>query len=190
MKKEHIINVKPFKSKTDLNNFLTELKNTKHGQRNVLIAKIGLTTGLRISDILKLNVSDIKNKTQTTIIEKKTGKKRTIYLDNIIGDIINYLNTLDNTSEWLFPAPSNKSNHLSEHQYYKILQKTADLLGFDFIGTHTLRKTFARFFYLETKDISTLMTILNHSSQKITLNYIDITEDDIKASLKTFNPFI
>ena len=190
MKKEHIINVKPFKSKTDLNNFLAELKNTKHGQRNVLIAKIGLTTGLRISDILKIKVSDIKNKTQTTIIEKKTGKKRTIYLDNIIGDIINYLNTLDNTSEWLFPAPSNSMNHLSEHQYYKILQKTADLLGFDFIGTHTLRKTFARFFYLETKDISTLMTILNHSSQKITLNYIDITEDDIKASLKTFNPFI
>lgn len=193
MKKKHIINVKPFKSKKDLNDFLEELSKTKHSKRNLLIFKIGIFTGLRISDILAMKKEDVVNKSQTVIIEKKTKKRRIIYFNNFLSDIIDYLNYLESEnidSEYLFPAPRNYGTHLAEHQYYKILKKTAENLDFDFVGTHTMRKTFARFYYLQTKDISTLMTILNHSSQKITLNYIDVSEDMIKKSLISFNPFL
>lgn len=49
------------------------------------------------------------------------------------------------------------------------MQKTAESLGLDYIGTHTLRKTFGDSYYKKTKDLSSLMKILNHSFQSVTL---------------------
>lgn len=72
---QKMINVKPIKDKEVLNQFGKELQKGKHGKRDYLIMAIGIKTGLWISDILNLKVSDVKNKTQTEIIEIKTGKK-------------------------------------------------------------------------------------------------------------------
>ena len=45
-----------------------------HSKRNQLIFVLGINTGLRVSDILGLDISDVKNKNYVEIIEKKTGK--------------------------------------------------------------------------------------------------------------------
>ncbi|MEQ7140120.1 tyrosine-type recombinase/integrase [Enterococcus casseliflavus] len=188
---QKMINVKPIKNKETLIQFGEELQKGKYGKRDYLIMAIGIKIGLRISDILNLKVSDVKNKTQTEIIEIKTGKKRTLHLKSLTSNIIDYLNTEHSAeSEWLFPSPTDSSRHLASHQYYKILQKIADNLGLDYIGTHTLRKTFSYFFLKKNKgDIATLMKILNHSSQAVTLRYAGIEEEDIKAKLEDFDPF-
>ncbi|EGO9193279.1 site-specific integrase [Enterococcus faecalis] len=188
---QKMINVKPIKDKEILNRFGKELKMGKHGKRDYLIMAIGIKTGLRISDILNLKVCDVKNKTQTEIIEIKTGKKRTVHLKSLTSNIIDYLNTEhEPESELLFPSPTDSSRQLASHQYYKILQKVADNLSLDYIGTHTLRKTFSYFFLKQNKgDIVTLMKILNHSSQAVTLRYAGIEEEDIKAKLEDFDPF-
>ncbi|HFE9694665.1 TPA: tyrosine-type recombinase/integrase [Enterococcus faecalis] len=188
---QKMINVKPIKDKEVLNQFGKELQKGKHGKRDYLIMAIGIKTGLRISDILNLKVSDVKNKTQTEIIEIKTGKKRTVHLKSLTSNIIDYLNSEHSAeSEWLFPSPTDNTKHLASHQYYKILQKIANNLGLDYIGTHTLRKTFSYFFLKQNKgDIVTLMKILNHSSQAVTLRYAGIEEEDIKAKLEDFDPF-
>ena len=184
-----IINVKPIKSKQVLNEFAEEISKTKHGQRDLLILKVGILTGLRISDILNLKVTDVKNKVTTDIIEIKTSKKRQLVLKQLTNDIIVYLEDYhDGASEWLFYAPTDYSRQLSKHQYYKILVKVADQLGLDYIGTHTLRKTFAYHYYQKTRDLTTLMKILNHSSQSVTLRYIDIEQEEINATLDNFNP--
>lgn len=188
---QKMINVKPIKDKELLNQFGKELKKGKHGKRDYLVMAIGIKTGLRISDILNLKVSDVKNKIQTEIVEIKTGKKRTVHLKSLTSNIIDYLNTEhDAESEWLFPSPTDNTKHLASHQYYKILQRVADNLNLDYIGTRTLRKTFSYFFLKQNKgDIVTLMKILNHSSQAVTLRYAGIEEEDIKAKLEDFDPF-
>lgn len=94
-----------------------------------------------------------------------------MHLKSLTSNIIDYLNTEHSAeSEWLFPSPTDNTKHLVSHQYYKILQKIANNLGIDYIGTHTLRKTFSYFFLKQNKgDIVTLMKILNHSSQILDL---------------------
>lgn len=186
---QKIINVKPIKDKNILNQFATELYQSKNGQRDLLIFKIGITTGLRISDILNLKVTDVRNKIETEIVEIKTKKVRQLNLKKLTNNIITYLADIhDEESEWLFYSPRDHSKRLSCHQYYKILQKTAEALEMDYIGTHTLRKTFAYHYYLRTKDLTMLMKILNHSSQSITLKYIGIEQEEISASLDDFDP--
>jgi integrase len=184
------INVKPIKDKEVLKNFASELLRNKHGQRDYTIFVFGVYTGLRISDILNLKVNDVKGKLKTDIIEKKTGKKRTLNLMQLTNQIIIYLDEEhDGQSEWLFPSPRDNTKHLATHQFYKIMQKTAESLNLDYIGTHSLRKTFGYSYYKKTKDLTSLMKILNHSSQSVTLRYIGIEEEELQSSLDNFNPF-
>lgn len=184
------INVKPIKDKEVLKNFASELLRNKHGQRDYTIFVFGVFTGLRISDILNLKVNDVKGKLKTDIIEKKTGKKRTLNLMQLTNQIIIYLDEEhDGQSEWLFPSPRDNTKHLATHQFYKIMQKTAESLNLDYIGTHSLRKTFGYSYYKKTKDLTSLMKILNHSSQSVTLRYIGIEEEELQSSLDNFNPF-
>ena len=184
------INVKPIKDKEVVKNFASELLRNKHGQRDYTIFVFGVYTGLRISDILNLKVNDVKGKLKTDIIEKKTGKKRTLNLMQLTNQIIIYLDEEhDGQSEWLFPSPRDNTKHLATHQFYKIMQKTAESLNLDYIGTHSLRKTFGYSYYKKTKDLTSLMKILNHSSQSVTLRYIGIEEEELQSSLDNFNPF-
>lgn len=64
------------------------------GMRNFLLFLIGINSGLRISDILRLRVCDVKNKDYIEITEQKTGKYKRFpitnsfksYLDEFIFD--------------------------------------------------------------------------------------------------------
>jgi len=56
---------------------IEELKVIFHKQnyRNFFLFLFGINTGLRISDILKMKVSDVRDRTHITIQEQKTGKE-------------------------------------------------------------------------------------------------------------------
>ena len=64
--------VEPIRKIEDIRKVENILKN--QSLRNLLFFTIGTNCGLRISDILALNVSDVKNKNFIQITEKKTGK--------------------------------------------------------------------------------------------------------------------
>ena len=56
------------------------------GMRNFLLFLIGINSGLRISDILKLRVSDVRNKDYIEITEQKTGKYKRFPITNSFRD--------------------------------------------------------------------------------------------------------
>lgn len=53
----------------------------KENPRNYILIMTGTYTGLRISDILKLKVKDVKDKKYIDIREKKTGKRNLIEIN-------------------------------------------------------------------------------------------------------------
>lgn len=64
--------VEPIRNKKDIQKVEKIL--AKQGARELLLFVIGTNCGLRISDILNLNVGDVRNKSHIQITEKKTGK--------------------------------------------------------------------------------------------------------------------
>ena len=64
--------VEPIKSKETLKKI--EMFLEKRKRRDLLLFVLGTNTGLRVSDILALNIKDVKDKHFIEIIEKKTGK--------------------------------------------------------------------------------------------------------------------
>ncbi len=158
----------------------------KNGYRDYLLFVIGINTGLRIGDILSLQVADIKNKDHLCIAEEKTGKtKRHFINDHLKRDIDAYIRNMDD-NDYLFPSRNGTNKPISRVQAYRILNKAAANVGIQEIGTHTLRKTYGYHQYQRNKDIVMLQNLFNHSSPSVTLRYIGIQQDDMDDMNRDF----
>lgn len=186
------IDVQPIRNKKQLKEFLELLEtSSKHGERNRLLFEIGLNTGLKVSDLVKLKTTDVFDHNSLTIYDK-SGRFRSVPLNSALKMLKRYQAIHKEKyegSKWLFPRSTNLDEYLTEKAYYKIIHQCGEYLGMNYIGTNTIRKTFGYHFYMQTKDIVQLMDILNYSSQKKTLQYIGLSEEATRASLKDFKLF-
>ena len=183
-KKDEIKDVQPIRSLDKLNDMKASLKRWC-GERDYIMFLIGINAGLRVSDLLKLKIVDVKRKKRFVIKEGKTEKSRTIHLTNIYKELNDYIDTLEGT-EWLFPSRKG-DKAISRIQAYRQLNKAADMVDIpDGIGTHTMRKTFGYWHYKQFKDVAELQKILNHHHPSVTLDYIGITDEQIENNMKNF----
>lgn len=168
--------VQPIKKKRDIE----AMKNALHG-RDRLLFIFGINSGLRISDILPLTVGDIRNKDSLTIREKKTSKSKTFRFNTAIKSAIKEVITPDmNDDDYIFRSRKGTNKPISRVQAYRILNAAAERAGLNIdIGTHTLRKTFGYHAHKAGVDLALLQSIFNHNSQRETLRYIGIVQDDI-----------
>lgn len=138
--------------------------------------------GLRIEDILKLRLSDIikdGSRYRLNIIEKKTQKKRTFTVPFMIYQFMQIYCLENNIGEddIMFP--------ITERAVQKHLQKVADYLGYENIGTHSFRKFFATEIYKDNDyNIVLVQKLLQHSSVAVTQRYIGISGKEVEDALQ------
>lgn len=178
-------------------NVLTEVQDTllhnfRAGRRNYTIFQVGKATLLRVSDVMRLRWSDVFNENGTVrqnalIHDKKTGKANLLYLKPVQADLLSYQTWLQANhlvSAWLFPSIQHPDRHITEKQFYKIMSKVGDLLGINYLGTHTMRKTGAYRVYTQTNyNIGLVMQLLNHSSEAMTLAYLGLDQASTETML-------
>lgn len=164
--------------------------------RNELLFVLGINTGLRISDLLLLEVSDVLTKKgivdRLDLCEKKTKKKRTIALNKktcrLLERYIEKERPDTRFDEPLFLSQKGKGRPISRQHAYDILNNAARAVGItERIGTHSLRKTFGYFAYKQGVDLSMIQKLLNHSSQAETLRYIGITQEQMDEVVLNLN---
>ncbi|PAF51093.1 hypothetical protein BKH43_02485 [Helicobacter sp. 13S00401-1] len=175
--------VEPIKNKLDLQRI--EVRLARRSKRDLLMFELGINSGLRISDILNLNIKDVRNQTHIHIVEKKTKKLKSFPLNKKLKDLIEPYVEDKSDDEPLFKTRFN--HRLDRFQAYKILNAVCQSIGLRYkVGTHSLRKTFGYHHYKQFKDIALLQKIFNHSSTKTTLRYIGIEQEEIDKSYKNF----
>lgn len=153
-------------------------------ERDYVLFMFGIYTGLRISDILKFRVRDVKDKDAVYIREKKTGKEKRFPINAELKPIIeNYIRGKKDF-EFLFRSPNMPNKAISRQQAYNILAGAGKAFGISSIGTHTLRKTFGYHMYQQTHDAVTIKEILNHADISVTLRYIGINQDNKDKAIK------
>lgn len=170
--------VEPIRSKIEIDNIKRYLKNSN--LRDYLLFVLGINSGLRISDLLLLTVSDVKEKDRIILREKKTGKSKDFPLSDTCKKAIKeYMATIKVDSGWLFKSKKG-DRPITRIQAYRIIHNAARTIGItEAIGTHTLRKTFGYWAYKKGVDITKIQKLLNHSAPSVTLAYIGITRDEL-----------
>ncbi|UKS31122.1 site-specific integrase [Paenibacillus sp. HWE-109] len=176
--------VQPIRSVEKLERMKTVLKG--YSDRDWFLLVMGINVGLRIGDLLKLHVRDVRNKSHLRIIEGKTQKRKKFPINSELREIINNYTKGMRDSDPLFKSYRTKQN-IGRVQAYRILNKAAAEVGLVEIGTHTLRKTFGYHFYKRYKDVALLQEIFNHSAPSITLRYIGINQDIIDEAIGGFH---
>jgi site-specific recombinase XerD len=181
--------VEPIRDKNKIELMKKILQNGPFGERNHLLFVLGINSGLRISDLLKLKVSDVvdekgKVRQHISLYEQKTGKYKKFPLGKAataaIKEYLKAANPEDTAPDRpLFPSRKG-TGAISRVHAWEILSGAAKEAGVaDQIGTHTLRKTFGYHARKAGVGIEVIQTILNHSSPAVTMRYIGITQDEI-----------
>lgn len=154
----------------------------KPNKRIATILTLEANLGMRISDILRLRLSDIirdGERYRLNIIEKKTQKRRefTVPLE-IYVYIQNY--ALESNIN-----PAAKLFDISERTVQNHLQLVCDHLGLDNISTHSFRKYFATSIYVNNNyNLEIVRVLLQHSSSSITQRYIGLQRREIEEALQ------
>jgi len=158
------------------------------GGKYYIMFVIGLNTGLRVSDILKLRAGDVRGKDHITLTEKKTGKYNrfliNVQLRKEIDDYLAGARLADD--EYIIYSRQGENQPLSRIQAYRVLNSAARELNIADVGTHTMRKTFGYWHYKQYKDVAVLQDIFNHAAPSVTLRYIGINDDTKDNTLKDF----
>lgn len=177
--------VQPIRDKNKIEEIKSILK--ENGTRDLLLFTMGINTGLRISDLLRLKVIDVRGKSHVEIKEQKTGKvKRFPLLGNLQSMIDEYIRGKSDC-DYLFKSRNGENKPITRVMAYMIINEAAQKANItDNIGTHTLRKTFGYHHYQAFKNVAILQHLFNHSSPSITLRYIGITQDEIEQTLRQF----
>ncbi len=155
-------------------------------ERDYVMFMCGIYGAMRIGDILRLRVGDVKDKNTINIREQKTGKQRIQKINPELRKIFKEYCEYMDKEEFLIHQVNDSLKPISRVRAYMILRDAAEHFGLENIGTHTMRKTFGYHFYRKSNDAVTLQKILNHSSIFETLVYIGIEQDQVD---KAFNSF-
>ncbi len=148
---------------------------------------LGLSTGLRISDILSLRWKQILGAEEFTVIEKKTSKVRNIRLNpqlqQHIKECYEHINPVGINAPILI---SQKGTIFTVQRINIILKevKKKYRLKIKNFSCHSLRKTFGRQVYNMNSDnaelaLVKLMELFNHSSVAITKRYLGLRQEEI-----------
>ena len=157
--------------------------------RDWLLFTIGLNFALRISDLLKLRISDVYDmdmfpKNRVVLREKKTGKENYITITNGSRDaLVQYckITRIKYSADFLFKSRQGKNKPIDRVQAYRIVNDVVERVGLEEInvGIHSLRKTWGYHAYKRFNlSLDDIMLKLNHQSLAATKRYIGLTADE------------
>jgi site-specific recombinase XerD len=187
--------VQPIRDRKRISAIKGNLK--KRDPRDFLLFTLGINTGLRISDILKLKVEDVKEHTGEIreildLKEKKTKRQRFIYINDEVKNALEYFfdkTRLYDRDRYLFVSEVTKENKpISRVRAWQLIQSWCQEVGIKGrVGTHTLRKTAGYHMRMSGVALELIQEVLGHKSILMTKRYLGITDDEVAKVLKNFN---
>lgn len=164
--------------------------NSNNPLRNNTIISVFLFTGIRLSELVNLSISDFNLgiDDQFIRIKVKGNKEKSVYFSKeIMNRIKSYLKARTDTNNALFI--SNRIKRISIDAVADICKKAFRLIEIkdEQYSTHTLRHTAAMIIYNQTKDLLVTQSFLNHTSICSTQIYAHIEDDAVRNAVNS-NP--
>lgn len=155
--------------------------------RDVAMLSLLLGTGIRVSECVGINLSDVDLKNTAIKIKRKGAKEAIIYFSDEVSkplsEYISYRKTIENidskNEDALFLSLQNK--RMSTRAVEKLVKKYAlGVTPLKHITPHKLRSTFGTNLYQETDDIYLVASVLGHNDVNTTKKHYAAIEDNKK----------
>jgi integrase len=186
-KKGSRITVQPIRRESDIKSIKQYLKND---YRDLLLFTMGINNGLRISDLLKLKVGQVRTlRTGEYLVirEQKTGKDNVLMINKAVKSTLEAFlkDTKPSDEEYLFKSKKGNNQPLKREAVHRKIKGWGRLFKIkENIGSHSLRKTWG---YMQRTKYGVGFEILckrfSHSSPAVTMRYLGIEDKEVNGIL-------
>lgn len=164
---------------------------TESGLRDRAIIELLFSSGLRVSELCNLNISDINLDRREFVVRGKGSKDRPIFIDESAASRVkDYLCTRHDQLPALFINNSKNQGTVSQDGNFRrltprsvqrIIEKYTRLAGITkHVTPHTLRHSFATDLLMNGADLRSVQSLLGHSDISTTQIYTHITDTHLK----------
>jgi integrase/recombinase XerD len=171
------------------------------GWRTVALIELLYATGLRVSELVGLRLTNIARNGQTLTVIGKGSKERMVPLSDPARDAIAaWIKARDENHEkghakkgakspYLFPA-GGRSGHLPRAAFNDILKALAAAAGIDGarVSPHVLRHSFASHMLAHGADLRSLQQMLGHADISTTQIYTHVLDERLKRLVEQSHP--
>lgn len=162
---------------------------SKHRLRDLCIILMFLSCGMRLSELVGLDISDYNAEERSLRLLGKGNKPRIVYLNDSCEYVLNkYIESKMDTSKALFV--SSMGNRIHKRRVQQIVGECLERAGLGNLGitTHKLRHTAATLMYEDGIDLLVIKELLGHESISTTQIYTHVSNPRLKKACEN-SPF-
>lgn len=170
---------------------MIEFENDFEGVRDRLILEMFYATGIRLSELVALNVNDVDCRGEKIVVEGKRKKQRIVPLtSNVIASINGYLLK----RKGLFPQTdrlflTKKAKPVYKELVYRVVNRYLSLVSKQAkLSPHVLRHTFATHLLNQGAELNAVKELLGHASLSATQVYTHNTFEKLKNAYNKAHP--
>jgi integrase/recombinase XerD len=163
-----------------------------HQARRIVFIELLYATGMRISELIQLKLSDIQWLDECILVTGKGNKQRIApFNQSTKAALINYIHISQPSSKlgWLFPS-SDKTSHLTRQRFFQIIKELAMDAGLDRlkVSPHVIRHAFATHLLNHGANLINVQKLLGHTDVATTEIYTHIMTDKLKETVLNHHP--
>ena len=186
--KNPAINIAPIKYErkervplTDIQ--LEKVRNACSTLRETAMVEVLYSSGCRVTELARLNISDVNFDTREIKLFGKGDKHRTSYLSaKAIVALQAYLASRTDDCEALFVSTKKPIKRMQKNGLEAIIRKLGKKCEMPFLHPHLFRHTVATDCLKRGMDVTALQKMLGHRSLETTMIYAKVSDDTVRTS--------
>lgn len=157
------------------------------GIRDLAMIDLLASTGMRVGELVHLNIADIDFENRECIVFGKGSKERPVYFDARTKiHLKNYLNSRNDGNPALFVSLLSPYNRLEVSGVEIRLRNLGRNLGINKVHPHKFRRTLATRAIDKGMPIEQVQRLLGHSKIDTTMEYAMVNQNNVKLSHRRF----
>lgn len=166
---------------------MEKLRNSCTNIRNLAIIDLLASSGMRISELVNLNIDDINFENKSCVVFGKGKKMREVYFDSKAKlHIEEYLECRTDNNKALFVSKNKTNKRLQSRGIELMLQKLGKKIGEEKVYPHKFRRTLATNAIDKGMPIEQVQHLLGHTKIDTTLHYAFVNQNNVKISHRKY----
>ena len=166
---------------------LVVLRDNCTNLRDLAIIDMLMSTGMRVGELVKLNIVDVDFVNRECVVFGKGSKERQVYFDDRTKiHLQNYLNSRNDNNPALFVSLLEPHNRLEISGVEITLRRLGRKLGINKVHPHKFRRTLATRAIDKGMPIEQVQKLLGHQKIDTTMEYAMVDQENVKNSHKKY----
>lgn len=166
---------------------LEKLRDTSNSVRDLVLIEMLYSTGIRVGELIKLNISDINFEDRSCKVFGKGNKQREVYFDARTKiHLKQYINTRKDENEALFVSRNKPHQRLSIAGIELIVRKLGVKTEINKVHPHKFRRTLATMAIDKGMPIEQVQKLLGHVKIETTMHYAMVNQNNVKISHRKY----